>query len=73
MATETSGLASMKASAAFSTSGWKEVAPEQEMEPTSSASAAPSSPPSAVVSEAVLPPQAARPEMAAVAPKTPMN
>ena len=34
---ETSPLASMKASAAFSTSGWKEVAPEQEMEPASSA------------------------------------
>ena len=71
MAMETSPLASMKASAAFSTSGWKEVAPEQEMEPASAASAAAS--PSSVAAVSVVPPQAARPATAAVAPKTPMN
>ena len=69
---ETSPLASMKASAAFSTSGWKEVAPEQEMEPTSAAPSVPSpSVPSAAGS--VEPLQAARPARAAVAPKAPMN
>ena len=68
MAMETSGLASQKASEAFSTSGWNEVAPEQEIEPVSVEVA--SSPEGSVVE-----PQPARPRpaTAATAPVRPRN
>ena len=70
---EVSGLASMKASAAASTSGWKEVAPEQEMEPMRVEEP---SPPLSLAEESlpVLPqPARPRPATAAAAPMTLTN
>ncbi len=71
MAMETSGLASMKASAAFSTSGWNEVAPEQEMEPESVEATSPVE--SAAVSPVPPQPTRPRPATAATTPERPRN